>query len=235
MITEAFSEWAKGFSGCDGGDLRGKIWVCGIEYAGGDDEQTIRKELARDVREPPPPREDRQNFLTHRYNQSVLKIFCALSGKYGEDYKEFFKSESPDLNYFKLNLFPLGFRTVSPSLWQECHSRLTGFNAKSDYISWCKDNRFPKLKAWAYEHTPRLILCTGKSYASDFFLAFGNGECPKRDDQTGKAISYLVTNHGKTLVAVTYFPGRPHGLNSDQKLSATGRRLAQLMNQHDLA
>lgn len=239
MVTETFSKWARGFSGCDGGNIKGKIWLCGIEYAGGDSCESIAQELSRDVSHPPPPREKPESFLSYRYNQGALKILCALSGKYGDKYEDFFRSEScfaPDSDYFKLNLYPLGFRTVDSLLWQGCHSRLTGFGSKEEYQCWCRTHRFPQLRAWAtqQQHPPKLILCTGKTYGDDFFSAFGNRESQTQDERAGKPIRYLVTNDGQTLVAVTYFPGGRHGLNSNEKLSSTGQRLAQILRDHGL-
>jgi len=32
MLVENFKEWACSFSGCDGGDLKSPVWLCGIEW-----------------------------------------------------------------------------------------------------------------------------------------------------------------------------------------------------------
>jgi len=31
-LVENFKEWACSFSGCDGGDLKSPVWLCGIEW-----------------------------------------------------------------------------------------------------------------------------------------------------------------------------------------------------------
>ena len=33
-MNEKFEKWATGYSGFDGGDPKGKIWLCGIEWGG---------------------------------------------------------------------------------------------------------------------------------------------------------------------------------------------------------
>lgn len=238
MATETFSKWARGFSGCDGGNLNGEIWICGIEYSAGDTEASLKEELSRDVSSPPLPRDNPKDFLNWRYNQSILKMLCALAGS-NEHYKEFFASQrefGPESNYFKLNVYPLAFKSVKQSLWTRWHAELTGFNIKNDCLDWCRANRFSWLRTLVEKHRPKLVLCTGADYREDFFEAFGGQEREpyKSDDEAGKRIWYLTANGGETLVTVTYFPGGRHGLNSNEKLSATGQRLAQLLRDHGL-
>jgi hypothetical protein len=215
MVTETFEKWGRGFSGCDGGNPCGEIWLCGIEYAGGDNKESIEQELMKDVSKPPPPREDRGSFLEYRYNRSTLKILCALAGGDVHCYKEFFHSDccfAPHSRYFKLNLYPLGFKSISPSHWHGAHAVLTGLQNKSDYQHWCQKERFPQLRSWAKDYSPKLIICTGKNSREDFFKAFCDpADTEIQDEQgiPGKPIQYAVTNAGRTLVAVTYFPGAP--------------------------
>jgi hypothetical protein len=234
MATEVFAKWVRGFSGCDGGNLDGKIWICGIEYGGGDDEKSIAQELLKDVSLPPLPRKNHKDYLDYPYNRAILKILCSLSGFSGS-YTDFFSEKkcfTPDSDYFKLNLYPLGFRAIEPSLWQECHAKLTGLETKDAYKRCCERLRFPWLNNLISRHEPALVLCTGTSYREQFFAAFSHGEHPAVDRRAGKPIAYTVTNQGKTLVAVTYFPSGPHGLNSNQKLSDAGRVLGQLLSEH---
>jgi hypothetical protein len=238
VVTETFDNWARGFSGCDGGNPRGDIWLCGIEYAGEEEEQSFKQYLTQDVSKPPLPREDHASYLNSRYNQSALKILCALADERVSRYKEFFVANDvfgADSNYFKMNLYPIGFKNVSPSQWEEWHPRLTGFQNKGDYLAWCQKERFPKIKGWARKWAPKLIVCTGTTFAAEYFDAFcDRTDTEIRDEQgiTGKPIRYTVTNAGRTMVAVTYFPGGPNGLNSNDNLAATGQRLAQLLRDH---
>jgi hypothetical protein len=43
-VGQDFERWAKGFSGCDGGNLHGAIWFCGIEWGTGT-EHDLREEI----------------------------------------------------------------------------------------------------------------------------------------------------------------------------------------------
>lgn len=47
-ITTDFGKWARGFSGCDGGDIgsheKQSIWYCGIEWGGGWHEKMLEDE-----------------------------------------------------------------------------------------------------------------------------------------------------------------------------------------------
>ena len=45
MITKDFERWALGFSGCDGGNPNGSVWLCGIEFGGGCTEKELEKNL----------------------------------------------------------------------------------------------------------------------------------------------------------------------------------------------
>jgi hypothetical protein len=241
VVTESFGKWARGFSGCDGGNPFGDIWLCGIEYAGGEDEQSIRQHLTQDVSNPPPPREDHASYLESRYNKSALKMLCALAGESVGCYKEFFRANDvfgEKSRYFKLNLYPIGFKNISGSQWEVWHPRLTGFQNKKDYLIWCQKERFPEMKGWARKYSPKLIVCTGTTYTDEFFDAFC--DCTDTEIQDaqgipGNPIRYTLANARRTLVAVTYFLGGANGLNSKEKLSATGQRLAHLLRDHGLA
>src|SRR3990172_9532296 len=51
-VTPEFEKWARGFSGCDGGNPKGSIWLCGIEWGLGK-EHSLEEELRTPVSEPP--------------------------------------------------------------------------------------------------------------------------------------------------------------------------------------
>lgn len=80
-----FSEWAKSYSGSDGGNISGSIWFCGIESGGGDTEEslTFEKDPAEYVNE-----QYREQFKKYQYNWKVLKIYSTLLGYNPSLYKK---------------------------------------------------------------------------------------------------------------------------------------------------
>jgi hypothetical protein len=235
MVTEDFAKWASGFSGCDGGNPRGGIWLCGIEYGGGGDSEGDLN-FSEDVSKPRSEARAVGDFCRFQYNSKALKLLCALSGRDVRAYRSFYEDRrcfSSESDYFKLNLYPIGFRDTS-ARWEDWLARKTGILTKAEYTQWCETQRFPQLRKWSQQYRPRLIICTGKSHRSAFFRAFcGFSEPHKLEDQGEKPFWYIQTNSGHTLVAVVYFLGGRHGLNSDPKLADTGQRLRELMNRMD--
>lgn len=234
MVTAAFEKWALGFSGCDGGNPRGGIWICGIEWGVGHTEDNLKFE---DVSSPPSletwPQEELEQFLKYQYSWKAVTLLCAIEGKPVDAYTEFFQQERcfySDSRYFKMNLYPLGFRDTSPTHWKDWLTRLTGLQNKNDYKQWCRNKRFQQLRNWVLHYNPKLIVCTGKGHRAEFFEAFGDDSEPVQHISCGaKDIAYIRTNREQTLVAVTYFLGGPSGLKSDEELLATGACLRTLV------
>ena len=239
IVDESFGKWAVGFSGCDGGNPHGKAWVCGIEWGGGHTKEDLK---FPDVTKPASiggsgwSEADIEQFQKYQYNQKALKLLSALAGG-GLSYRDFFRASrcfQSDSEYFKMNLYPLAFKNVSSSQWQEWLAERTGFSTKEGYVAWCKDNRFPVLKQWVKTYCPELIVCTGIGCRDDFFAAFTDRSDMRQDRAGGKNIFYKWTNGGRTLVAVTYFLGQRHGLKSDSELLETGKKLAELLSERSV-
>ena len=234
MVDSNFANWGAGFSGCDGGNPRGCYWLCGIEYgSGGDTEQSL---VFDDVSTPKyvgAPHRNREKFLTYPYNWRAIKLLAALSGKDPGKYKAFFKEEAcfdRDSNYFKLNLFPIGFKNTAHPLWPDWLVRKTGLATRQQYLEWCVSHRFPAIRAWMLDYSPNLIVCTGITAFEQFHAAFGLGnERVVEDVVAAKQVKHFLTNDEKTLVAVVYFLGGAHGLKSDPELTSTGQHLAGLL------
>lgn len=232
MVENAFAKWATGFSGCDGGNPGGSTWICGIEYGGG---ETEGKFQFTDVTEPAyvgGEIYDRGDFLKYRYNWKAVKLLAALDGRDVKNYAKFYEDRqcfNRQSDYFKLNLFPLGFRNTSHSHWTEWIATKTGIPTKDEYLRWCIAHRFPALRSWVEKYSPKLVVCTGITYADWFHEAFGE-EDDRIIDTTagGKLVRSFVTNGGKTLIAVTYFFGGRYGLKSDPELAATAKHIAEL-------
>jgi hypothetical protein len=228
--TSEFSTWASGFSGCDGGNLAGKLWVCGIEYGANEDPDRF---AFGDVSKPScVQREEHARALQDQYNVKVAKLYAALIGQAVSTYyqtaieKQLFGSSS---DLFKMNLYPIAFHDESDKRWKKWIYDRTGLPTKSLYRAWCQLNRFPRFREWMHQSTPRLVIGTGASYRDDFIMAFSGveelfAEMPKETIQDRRLL-WKPVNDGQTVLAITPFLGRRYGLNSDALLDAFGRRL----------
>jgi hypothetical protein len=63
--TIRFETWGKGFSGCDGGNLHGSVWFCGIEWGAGK-KHDLDKELNVSVSDPPQTYEAPEDIVRDR-------------------------------------------------------------------------------------------------------------------------------------------------------------------------
>jgi hypothetical protein len=232
-----FQQWAKGFSGCDGGNLRGAIWLCGIEWGTGK-AHDLNLEMREPVTTPP------QHYKTSRdvwmnpdsgrpyqFNVKFLKLAAAIRGRAVHDWIEI-ASDDPfpfdeKSQFFKLNLFPIAFKDVDPQRWTELYSRVTGFFTKQQYQTWCRNNRFPEIRKWVAQGSPRLIIGVGRSHEEDFMEAFGF-EDSVRHRETLEERELVWATKGTTTLAVLPFLG-PFQLDSDARLAAFGARLAELL------
>lgn len=234
----AFQSWATGYSGCDGGNIFGRIWFCGIEFGGGH----TRGSLAfSDVSTPPSIHpENLDSKLRYQYNQKVAKLYTVIRNyriskwrKVARDHALFSESS----NIFKMNLYPVAFQRDADELWEPWLFELTGLPTKSIYRAWCQLHRFPEIKRWLEYSNPRLIVATGLSYADHFNFAFAGNEAAyhsfeHEEKVEGRRYLWRLINNEKTLLAVVPFLGGASGLNSDVQLIAIGQRLQGLCSQH---
>jgi len=190
MVNNEYAKWATGFSGCDGGNLKGSIWLCGIEFGGGHTE----KNLVFDAVDTPTyvgePHYSREQFIKYQYCWKAVKLLAELADRDKGDYTSFFKEEScfdRDSDYFELNLYPIGFKSTSHARWADWLVRKTGLANKQQYLDWWFEHRFPALRKWLLDYSPSLVLCTGKTYAPQFQSAFGsNNEKVITEEVAGK-------------------------------------------------
>ena len=234
-VDPEFAKWAKGFSGCDGGNLEGSIWLCGIEWGLGKS-HTLKEELQEDVTRPPQKYKNADDVRRppggrpYPFNTMFLKLVAAMRGWPLEKYKAI-ANEEPfpfhrESDYFKLNLFPVAFPEVDPALWKQ-YSAETGLSSRAEYLQWCRENRFPKIRNWVKQGQPKLIVCVGLSCIEDFHSAFGISG--KRHEETpiqGRRLVWFADD--TTTLAVVPFPTQS-GLNSDQSIQAFGRRLSDIV------
>jgi len=173
-VNEAFTLWAKSFSGCNGGNPNCSIWFCGIEYSISK-EAGDKKYTKIDEPDPVSGIDRRKKFIKYPYIRNVLKLYSAILGEKVSNYKKVFHTTGAfdkKSDVFKLNLYPVPFKNTKSSLWTTEHSRNTGLASKSQYREWCRLNRFPVIKKWMEEYKPKAIICTGITHPTEFNDAF---------------------------------------------------------------
>lgn len=243
----SFAKWATGFSGCDGGDIGSaqskSIWYCGIEWGGGhpaDKHALINTVFSKNVELPlngytsedTPP--GWRHNLKHRFNWQAMKLLAAVNGDSVATYKAFAETVKPfaegENGYFKMNLYPLGFASTSNDLWKDEFAKATDLKTKQDYHEWIKVNRFPIMKAWMQTYSPKLIVCVGKSYLTEFSLAFSDDESTFISEIIdGHELNWTVNENG-TIVVVLPFLGNRNGLNKNVTIQKFGDRIRELLN-----
>jgi hypothetical protein len=235
-VSEKFSLWAKGYSGCDGGDIgcpeSPSIWVCGIEWGVGGSKEWLEKELESNTKVPPLGYNNPEESLDCIFNRQTMKLLCAIDGGNADEYKSFAAKKKPfvksESGYFKMNLYPLSFKNTDHNLWEDYAPELTGFNSKNDYIQWCKENRFPFFSEITKKYKPKLIICFGKSYKEDFENAFCRGSNEEHNEVIlERDLSWYKTD--STTVAICPFPVNRYGLNSNELIHGFGDRIRSII------
>lgn len=235
-VTEKFEKWGLSYSGCCGGDIGNEaqpsIWVCGIEWGTGYSEEMLSKELDRDIVNPPTGYKDWWFNLQHRFNWQAVKLLAAINGDDVSSYKQFAELHKPfcinSPGYFKANLYPIAFKNTSFALWKDQFSNLTGFDSKRDYLDWCSEYRLPKMRDWAREFKPKIIVCLGKSYFHDFAIAFTDESTQiHRETLDDRELAWGFNEDG-TLVVILPFMGGSNGLVRNGTIQKFGARIAEL-------
>jgi hypothetical protein len=234
-VSNEFQEWAVSFSGCDGGDIGSKehpsIWVCGIEWGGGNTPDDIRDAMKYPENVPPRGYRDLEEQLGYRFNQWAFKLLAAINGQRVEDYGAFAEQAKPFVEgsrgYFKMNLFPIAFKKTDHNLFSGEFSSVTGFASKNDYIQFCKEYRFPQIRSWAQTYVPDLVICTGKGCKDYFSSAFGvtsTFNLEKMQDRPDH-INWAVNSWGSLIVVLPFFG---NGQFSNEGAQIVGERIADL-------
>ncbi len=241
-VTPKFEKWAKGFSGCDGGNLRGSIWLCGIEWGLGDKHE-LAEELERPVSKPPQRYKRPADVLggpkgKYPFNEMFLKLTAAMRGGSVQDYKRIaFEEPFPfhrRSDFFKLNVFPIAFKKIKqkhdPRLWFDKYGELTGLSTADQYIDWCRANRFPAIRSWVKRGRPRLIICVGgsKEFRDDFQKAFGFDGKEHEEDIQGKKLVWV--SKSRSVLATVPYSTSPSGINSNPLMQAFGERLGEILD-----
>jgi hypothetical protein len=238
-------QWVRSFSGCDGGNIKADIWLCGIEWGGGSKGDYYQKELPESISKgaielsESSKRYDWLEHINYPYGISLAKLFTAIRGKKVENYREYVSGLGDD-ELFKTNLYPIAFDSTDHALWHKYKlDEITDFNNKYLFNTWCFFNRFPFFSDLRKEHKPKLVICTGIDYLRDFLMCFGgNSDIDKLSSDTIKAESaanqydrtyYWTKLDNETLIVVIpFFSGR-YGLNSNHLLQEMGGRIKKLL------
>lgn len=239
-LNENFINWACSLSGCDGGSPDAQIWASGIEWGfKGDPSDYYSKELPAEIQkgafEPESKQYPWEDSFSYTYGRSLAKLYCAIKGGEVRDYRKIADNKDKH-ELFKTNLYPIAFKSVDDYLWQKNGlDKLTGFDEKYLFKTWCFLHRFPAISQMVKKKSPKLIIGTGISYLTDFFTCYASstnietainiGELNK----TKKRQYYWAKlSNGTTLVVVPFFSSQ-HGLNSDELLQEMGEKIRELV------
>lgn len=232
--------WLLDFSGCDGGTIgspeKQSIWICGIEWGGGQTAEELKDYINQKRDGSPDFGYSADGVLDfYQYNMVVYKLLAIMQNYDIDNYKQFVEKEMPFLKnghscYFKMNLYPIAFKNTDPVFWTNEIAKTSGFATKNDYLKWCKENRFPVMKQWVQKYDPKLIICFGKTYVNEFNLAFADNENDFNIENVGDLILQWKKNDNGTIIAVLPFPNAQNkGLKSNSDIEAMGKRLSQFI------
>ena len=250
MKNEKLIKWASSLVGCDGGNIENaKVWICGIEWGFGNTSDIEKDKYYKDLKlqvetgEYKDTVSDKYNFNEHntyRYGQSFSKMYTVMKGEPIESYKTN-TSKYGDDEIYKLNLYPIAFQSVDDSLWKkhELSQIFPDFEDKTMYRTWCLLNRFPYFQKLVEGHTPKVIICTGTTYLTEFFIAFSGHETniqikkgtisPKSKSKKNRYFYYCEIKPGTFLFIIPFFSGS-NGLNSYHLLEQMGQEIKRITN-----
>jgi len=171
--------------------------------------------------------------LDYRFNWQAMKLLSAFHGGSVEGYKKFAEENKPfiegGVGYFKMNLYPLAFKNTSHAHWGDGFAQATGFGHKNDYIEWIRNNRIPIMRDWARKHRPKAVICTGITYANDFFEAFAEGASQiNKEVIEDRELNWLVNKDGAFVFVIPFMVNR-YGLTRDIAIQAFGERMKAIV------
>lgn len=243
MANENLKKWACSFSGCDGGNIKSDIWLCGIEwgYQGTEEEKEnyyqegLRCEINKGEVKNPCENFSWKDSLTYTYGWNFAKLYKAIKGENIDDYKNIENNE----DLFRLNLYPIAFSSTDYKLWTKYDlHKTTGFEDKYLFNIWCFFNRFSFFSKIRKENNPELIICTGVDYLKDFLMCFsaenidiqtGNIKAKSDANKTKNGRTYYWVKVDKTLLVVVPFLSGRYGLNSNHLLQEMGNKIKALL------
>lgn len=229
-VCSEFKEWGKRAGIL--GNLKSELWICGIEY-GGDDDLSFEMEAITTCWNDR-YLEDNSDYYKWQYDRKVAKIYCCYYGIETSDYEGYMKDElyRADKNSLKMNLYPISFSNTDEDKWSHKHYKKTGFPNKTIYRAWCMVYRFGYLRKLLDAYQPKVLICTGTSYALDFKLAFAPRDKLFEDSSFKKGKFYqhkcITFKNGKTNIVIAPFLGGRYGVNSDEGLKELAKYVRSL-------
>ena len=255
-LNDKFKEWACSYSGCDGGDFKSKIWLCGIEWGFSKDRdkteeqyqavladfysRELPEEISRGAYTPKDSQYNVAEAWKYQYGQKVAKLYAAIKGQEVSQAWDF-AQRCNGTEIFRLNLYPIAFPNEWDGLWDEHKLKdVTGVESKQIYRTWCFLHRLPWIAEQVKQHKPKLIIGTGVRYLTDFIICFGGLgmaehihqetiTAPSESTGTTSRNMYWAKVGEMTTLVVTPFLGSVHGLNSDALLQAFGKRISEIV------
>ena len=218
-LNKRFESFALSQSGCDGGNLKSDIWVCGLEW--GVDVKSLN-DLNKIMEGPFNTASwdgEIQQRLKYPYNNKIAWLFSYLF-KWEENHKKAAENHRMmcfDGTGYKMNAFPIPFKNRSSVSWSKDMADLIGLHSFEVYLEWCIENRGKYFQELVKENSPKMIVCTGKNTTMAFLRFFG---CDMTSVDSGENFTVAKCNESKTLVFVTPFFGGASGINSFEKMKA---------------
>lgn len=242
-ISNNLRDWACSLSGCDGGNIASDIWLCGIEWGAGSYgtyyEVDLPQEISKGAVDNGRDKFDWKDSITYPYGRSFAKLYTSIQGGNVDDYRQVANLSGDEI--YKLNLYPIAFDSTDHNLWHTYGlDKLTGFENKYLFNTWCFFNRSSVFRKLRKKHKPKLIIGTGVDYLRDFMMFFGDNESIEKLN-TGKISAdssrntyertyyWVKLDVDTTLVVIPFFSGR-YGLNSNFLLQEMGNRIKCILD-----
>lgn len=250
---DGFYRWAKGFSGCDGGNLeKADTWLCGLEWGTSDSNiEEYYKKIKKQIKDgfvDPQVTNGKYIFKdqnTYKFGYSFSKLYAVINQKKIDSYKEYTESLTGN-EVFKLNLYPIAFSNFKNEQWnlQGFNNILPMFKTKESYKIWCKLNRFPVFKNTLEKHSKKnlkRVICIGITSVNDFIDALYVSTINSKDLIVEKIITnknkkqsdrrmYCARMENGIYFYVIPFATSASGLNSDDLLEETGKIIYEFEN-----
>ncbi len=198
--------------GCDGGNIRAKLWVCGIEW-GGDLQALCHYPNQSYPGTTPtslqiPYRTERgvpDAWRSSRYDLCLaglcLRLFHDWQPEQDRSCRQTYllhRLYNKNSDIFKLNLY--SYPCPNVKTWDEDAKEFTRCEKKPHFRDRCKSERFPLVVALLKSYKPKVVLCTGTSYRPAFLTAFTGEACATLQARQG-CLEIYQTGHTKVVIA----------------------------------